>query len=127
MQTDAGAAPGTPPALDGGAFLRVRGLTKYFDITGGLVPRLLYGRKIVHAVEDVSFDLAEGETLGLVGESGSGKSTIARVIARLLPGFVVRCANHTAATPTATSVSAMPPKRATSLMPVGSPMPSMKW
>ena len=85
MQTDAGAAPGTPPALDGGAFLRVRGLTKYFDITGGLVPRLLYGRKIVHAVEDVSFDLAEGETLGLVGESGSGKSTIARVIARLLP------------------------------------------
>ena len=85
MQTDAGAAPETTPAHDDGAFLRVRGLTKHFDITGGLVPRLLYGKKVVHAVEDVSFDLPEGETLGLVGESGSGKSTIARVIARLIP------------------------------------------
>ena len=85
MQTDAGAAPGTTPAADGGAFLRVRGLVKHFDITGGLVPRLLYGRKVVHAVQDMSFDLARGETLGLVGESGSGKSTAARVIARLIP------------------------------------------
>ena len=85
MQTDAGATPGTKPDPEDGAFLWVRGLTKHFDITGGLVPRLLYGKRVVHAVEDRSFDLAEGETLGLVGESGSGKSTLARVIARLIP------------------------------------------
>lgn len=52
----------------------VKNLKKYF-------PR---GKALVHAVEDVSFSIRKGETLGLVGESGSGKSTVARLIIRLI-------------------------------------------
>jgi len=60
--------------------LEVKGLTKYFDVSSGL-----FGKKaLVHAVEDVSFDLYKSETLGIVGESGSGKSTLGRAILRLL-------------------------------------------
>jgi peptide/nickel transport system ATP-binding protein len=59
----------TAPVLD------VRGLRKFFEIRRGF-PRRVVGT--VRAVDDVSFTILEGETLGLVGESGCGKTSCAR-------------------------------------------------
>jgi oligopeptide transport system ATP-binding protein len=62
--------------------LSVRDLTKHFPVERGVVFTKRVGT--VRAVDGVSFDLAEGETLSLVGESGCGKSTTARLVLRLL-------------------------------------------
>jgi peptide/nickel transport system ATP-binding protein len=62
--------------------LDVRGLTKHFPVSHG-GPFGLGERRVLHAVDNVSFSLRRGEVLALVGESGSGKSTIARLLARL--------------------------------------------
>jgi peptide/nickel transport system ATP-binding protein len=61
--------------------LQVDRLVKHFPITEGVLVRRQVGA--VRAVDDVSFDLKRGETLGIVGESGCGKSTLARLIMRL--------------------------------------------
>jgi peptide/nickel transport system ATP-binding protein len=59
--------------------LSVRGLTKHFPVRGKLARK----SSVVRAVEDVSFSIYPGETLGLVGESGCGKTTVGRLILRL--------------------------------------------
>src|SRR5215469_2481681 len=61
--------------------LSVRGLVKHFPVKKGLLQRTV-GQ--VHAVDGISFDIAEGETLGLVGESGCGKSTAGKTILKLI-------------------------------------------
>jgi oligopeptide transport system ATP-binding protein len=61
--------------------VRVRGLKKHFPITSGVIFQRQVGA--VKAVDDVSFDIYKGETLGLVGESGCGKSTTGRTVLQL--------------------------------------------
>jgi len=67
------------------SLLEVKGLTKYFDLSPGWVARMLYGRRILKAVDQINFSIEEGNIFGLVGESGCGKSTTARLITRLVP------------------------------------------
>jgi oligopeptide transport system ATP-binding protein len=74
--------PAPAETTTGEALLTVRNLKKYFPIRSGvLVDRTV---DYVRAVDDVSFDVHPGETLGLVGESGSGKSTTGYCVLQLL-------------------------------------------
>ena len=61
--------------------LIVKDLVKYFPVRGGLLQRTVAQ---VQAVDQVSFTVRNGETLGLVGESGCGKTTVGRSILRLI-------------------------------------------
>ncbi|HSU26138.1 MAG TPA: dipeptide ABC transporter ATP-binding protein [Pyrinomonadaceae bacterium] len=65
----------TAPKAQDAALLEVRHLVKYFPVAGS--------DDVVQAVDDVTFDIVTGETLGLVGESGCGKSTVGRCLLRL--------------------------------------------
>ena len=61
--------------------VEVKNLIKHFPVKKGLFKKTV---GLVKAVDDISFDIYEGETLGLVGESGCGKSTLGRVLVRLI-------------------------------------------
>jgi oligopeptide/dipeptide ABC transporter ATP-binding protein len=71
-----------PGRQNGGPLLEVEHLRVLFPIKSGAVIARTVGH--VHAVDDVSFELREGETLGIVGESGCGKTTLIRTLVRLI-------------------------------------------
>ena len=62
--------------------IEVRNLVKHFEVSKSLFSR---NKKIVKAVDGISFDIKAGETLGLVGQSGCGKTTTARSLCLLDP------------------------------------------
>ncbi len=72
-----GAEPAAQPKE---VLVKIRGLKRHFPVRAGLIKRQV---GVVKAVDDVTFDIYRGETLGLVGESGSGKTTTGRVLLRL--------------------------------------------
>jgi peptide/nickel transport system ATP-binding protein len=79
-------APLSPPsaaeASSADSLMSVTGLTKHFPVTRGIILRHRVG--LVRSVDDVSFEVVRGETLGIVGESGCGKTTTARMLVRLI-------------------------------------------
>jgi len=62
------------------SLLSVQGLTKHFSVSRGIGDFLARRSRVVRAVDDVSFEIPQGKTLGLVGESGCGKTTIAKMV-----------------------------------------------
>ena len=91
-QIDAAIQATAAGSVDQAVLLRAEGLSRIYDLRSGRL-----GRKTsFHAVDDVSFVLHEGETLGVVGESGAGKSTVGRMVLGLTPtsSGVVRFDGH---------------------------------
>ncbi len=74
------AAAKVRPAPDSGDILKVRDLQLHFEKREGFLQRVT---DVTKAVDGISFDLRQGEALGIVGESGSGKTTVGRCIARV--------------------------------------------
>ena len=66
-------------------YLEVKGLSKHFDISDPFYSRIITGKpkRLLQAVDQVSFEIDKGRTYALVGESGSGKSTVAKAIVGL--------------------------------------------
>jgi peptide/nickel transport system ATP-binding protein len=73
--------PRPAPVAEGRPLVEVEHLSEFFPIVGGVLQRKIAE---VRAVDDVSFSIRRGETLGLVGESGCGKTTVGRVLLRLI-------------------------------------------
>ena len=71
----------TNPSARGEEFIRVEHLKKFFPVRGGVLQRVVAW---VQALDDVSFTINKGETLGMVGESGCGKTTVGRTMLRLV-------------------------------------------
>ena len=78
---EAAEAPAGAATRNGAPLLQVEHLKVFFPVKSGLIIDRKIGQ--VHAVDDVTFELREGETLGIVGESGCGKTTLIRTLARL--------------------------------------------